>query len=315
VIEHNVSIVYISGSGRSGSTILGELLGQLEGFVSVGEVNQIWDFYTDENRLCGCGVSLAKCQKWAAILARACGPGVAEACARMVRLRAKWSRLRRLPFGGVRSKHRFVVAQRAAYCRQLGKLYSAIAAESGCRVIVDSSKSPVYGYLLQSVPGIILSVVHLVRDPRAVAYSWRKLKRDRGWREDGSGVRYMEQEGLVRSSLEWDTVTIATELLWRKSTRYLRVRYEDFVECPSRWVQKIAGMVGGDGDSLRFVDGSSVQLNTSHTVAGNPSRFHNGAVQLRVDDEWKRRMGRTARLAVTALTWPLLPTFGYPLRD
>jgi hypothetical protein len=315
VNEQKVRVLYISGSGRSGSTILGDLLGQLEGFVSVGEVSQIWDLYTDDDRLCGCGVSLAKCQRWATILTAACGHSVREACSSMIRLRERWSRLRRLPFGGVLSKQPYISAQRTAYCRQLEKLYNAIAAISGCRVIVDSSKSPVYGYLLQSVPDISLYVVHLVRDPRGVAYSWRKLKRDQGWRKNGNGVHYMPRGGLLRSSLEWNVVNIATELLWRKSTRYLKVRYEDFVQSPRSWVQKIASMVGGDGSSLPFVGDFAVHLNSSHTVAGNPSRFDRGAVQLRADDEWKTRMGRTARLAVTALTCPLLPSFGYRLRD
>ena len=312
--EQKVSVLYISGSGRCGSTILSEVLGQVEGFVSVGEIHQIWDLYTDDNRLCGCGASLAACQTWAQVFARVCGSGVEEACATMVRLRARLSRLRRLLFAGVLDKYRFFTAQSEPYCRQLGELYRVIAAVSGCRVIVDSSKSPAYGYLLESVPDISLYVVHLVRDPRGVAYSWRKLKRDEGWRNDGTEVNYLPQGGLVRSSLEWNTVNIAAELLSRKSTRYLSVRYEDFVECPRLWVQKITNMVGGDGGSLPFVGEFAVQLKTSHTVAGNPSRFHHGTVQLRADDEWKARMGRRDQLTVTALTWPLLPTFGYSIR-
>jgi hypothetical protein len=314
-VSEKVHVLYISGSGRCGSTILSELLGQVPGFACAGEVHQIWDLYTDPNRLCGCRLSLGGCQVWASIMDAACGPGVGEACATMAGLRNKWSRLRKLPVMGVMGKYPFVAAQTEQYRRQLGKLYKAIADVSGCMVVVDSSKSPAYGYLLESVPGVSLYVVHLVRDPRGVAHSWRKLKSDEGWRKNGAESHYLPQGSLLRSSFEWNMVTVAAELLWRaKPQRYLRVRYEDFVERPGPWLEKIVTMVAGSGRALPFVGGLAAQLKTSHTVGGNPSRYHHGTVQLHPDDEWKARMGRTARLAVTALTWPLLQSFGYSLR-
>jgi len=51
----------------------------------------------------------------------------------------------------------------------VSRLYDAVAAESGCNVIVDSSKT--YGHLaiLQGIPGLEITPVHLVRDPRGVA--------------------------------------------------------------------------------------------------------------------------------------------------
>jgi hypothetical protein len=55
----------------------------------------------------------------------------------------------------------------------LRSLYSAIAQVSG-GVIVDSSKTPSYLFLLQRVEGIDLRLLHLVRDSRGVAYSTLK---------------------------------------------------------------------------------------------------------------------------------------------
>jgi hypothetical protein len=49
-------------------------------------------------------------------------------------------------------------------------------------------------------------------------------------------------------------------------------------------------------------------------VSGNPNRFETGAVQLRPDVEWVGRLGRSHRALVTAVTWPLLLRYRYPLR-
>ena len=40
-----IKVLYIAGNGRSGSTLLGVLLGQIPGFFNVGEVRRVWDEY------------------------------------------------------------------------------------------------------------------------------------------------------------------------------------------------------------------------------------------------------------------------------
>jgi hypothetical protein len=56
------------------------------------------------------------------------------------------------------------------YLVGLEKLYQGIRAYTGSKVIIDSSKSLLYGYLLGMLPTIDLYVLHIVRDPRGVAY-------------------------------------------------------------------------------------------------------------------------------------------------
>ena len=40
-------------------------------------------------------------------------------------------------------------------------------------------------------------------------------------------------------------------------------------------------------------------------------RFAHGRQRVRVDDAWRNGMARPTRRAVTAVTWPLLLTYGY----
>ena len=54
--KNRIKILNITGWGRSGSTILGSILGEIEGFFYAGEIRNIWNRVLLENRLCGCGV-------------------------------------------------------------------------------------------------------------------------------------------------------------------------------------------------------------------------------------------------------------------
>jgi hypothetical protein len=48
-------------------------------------------------------------------------------------------------------------------------------------------------------------------------------------------------------------------------------------------------------------------------VDGNPVRFAR-ELTLSVDDEWQRRLSNRDRRTMSALTWPLLRRYGYPVR-
>ena len=57
-------VLYIAGTSRCGSTILGNVLGQIRGFVSVGEISSIWERGFLENAYCGCGTRFLDCPMW-----------------------------------------------------------------------------------------------------------------------------------------------------------------------------------------------------------------------------------------------------------
>jgi hypothetical protein len=57
-----LTVLYIGGYGRSGSTVLDRVLGALPDAVSVGEIRSIWGAVLREDRLCACG------QRFSAVL-------------------------------------------------------------------------------------------------------------------------------------------------------------------------------------------------------------------------------------------------------
>ena len=92
----------------------------------------------------------------------------------------------------------------------------------------------------------------------------------------------------------------------------MMLRYEDFVKQPKETLLRIRELVGDDWSDINFFSGDNkVRLNANHTVSGNPNRFQKGDVQILPDDEWQGKMAKGQKLAVTALTWPLLLNYGY----
>ena len=309
---HKVKVLYVAGWGRSGSTILGRILGQVSGFFLVGELRYVWDRGLIENRLCSCGVHFRECQVWQEIMVEAFGNGAYVDAQRLIGLRERELRTRHLLTPTV-SAVRTRVARMGEYQGTLEKLYRAVQDVRRSRVVVDTSKFPSYGYVLQHTPGIELYVLHLVRDPRAVAYSWESRRKPKMDRRDGPS-NSMTPHGFVESSLVWDAWNLAIENVWRRTPeRYMLLRYEDFVESPRNSVQGILRFLGEEAESP-FVGEREIAMEVPHTFSGNPDRFQSGTLTIKPDEGWRRNMSVARQAMVTTLTWPGLVRYGYPLR-
>ncbi len=298
-------VLYIVGLGRSGSTILANSLGQIDGFFSAGEICYIWRQNFIENRLCGCGCPFDECPVWTEVVERVFPDGVDAR--EMMCLQHAGARTRHIPLMLTENGTQKISERLGKWRNNTGRLYEAIQAVTNSRVIVDSSKEPAYGYALSTIPDIDFRVLHLVRDPRAAAYSWLKKKRQ----PDSKDREFMHRFSPAKSAALWDTWNASAEALWRDG-KYLRLRYEDFVADPRTSFTRILGLLGEKAE-LPLASESEVMLGISHTVSGNPNRFDTGSVELRPDQAWKKDMNPRDRNLVTGLTFPLLYRYGYPL--
>jgi hypothetical protein len=281
-------VLFIAGSGRSGSTLVTNVLGQLDGVFAAGELRYLWQRGALENRPCGCGQPFADCPVWTRVMKEVDADPAEVAAGLRQRLR-----IRRIRAWRGERAHPGVAA-----------LYRALDGD----LVVDSSKLPPYGMLVDRLDGVDVRVLHVVRDPRATAYSWR---RRRGL--DGPGdERLMSRPPVAKAALLWLVWNTVTAIAWRRSGRYLRVRYEDFVADPTGVTARIADFAEVSGKPP--VTESTVHLRPTHSVAGNPSRHRTGDVRVTADREWVRGLSGPAYALVTCVTAPLLWRFGYPFR-
>ncbi len=313
--DTNIKVLFISGWGRSGSTLLGNILGELDGFFHAGELRTIWGPHDRQRLLCGCGVPVRECEIWSSVVAAVLhDPDVPTEDPGAVR---SWQQ--------DVTRTRYVIrllstsADRPSgwpsldcYAQVMNRLYKRLAERTDSRVVVDSSKRVANAALLHLLPRIQPYYVHLVRDPRAVAYSWQRTKAS-----PDSPSGYMPRSRPSATTLNWLKSNLGMELVRRHhpSSGSMLVRYESFIARPQAVIVAIARMVGESPNHLPFVDDHTVQLEPNHTLGGNPDRHRHGRTLLRADEEWLVRQHTADRLSVTALTLPLLLRYGYSVRS
>jgi hypothetical protein len=303
-------VVYVGSWSRSGSTLLDLMLGQISGFVSVGELRFLWERGLTERQLCGCGVPVPDCPFWQAVLGEAFG-GVNRVDAdAILALQRRVDGLPRMPWVLAPWRPAGLDRDLRAYREILGRVYRAVRAVSGASVIVDSSKYAAYGRILCGVPGLEVAVLHLVRDSRAVAHSWTRRKR---MPEVAEEERYMRLFTPARSAFYWALENVALELVRGSRGRRCVLRYEDMTSRPVEVLGPALARIGIRAD-VGFLGSGRLRLDENHTVAGNPVRFERGDVAIAPDNEWLGRLASEARRVVTALTWPLLLRYGFPTK-
>lgn len=302
-------VIYVAGTGRSGSTLLGNAVGSFPGALSVGEVKLGFRRGLAEDGFCGCREPVRECPVWVPALHATFGavPSRSEARDLDRRLHAV-VRTRRTPW--------WLTGRDSAEVRDLadvlGRLLTHVAVASGASVIVDSSKLPAYGALLARSPRLDVHTLHLVRDPRAVAWSWQRAAAS----QQVSGFEEtMERFSPVKSSLMWvESSSSVAALAHRAGRPALAVRYEDLVADPAPVLRSVARHAGLTLPPDLVEDGaagSELHLQPSHAVAGNPNRVRSGPVRLRRDDEWLSQMPPGHRRLVSTLTSPRRRAHGY----
>ena len=90
-------MVYLAGLGRSGSTLLERLLGEMPGACPAGEVVHMWLRGVRDDERCGCGQPFGSCPFWQQVGQAAFGGWDRVDVDRVTRLRAQVDRTRFLP--------------------------------------------------------------------------------------------------------------------------------------------------------------------------------------------------------------------------
>lgn len=302
-------VLFIAGAGRSGSTLLERMLGQVPGCCSVGELVHLWERGVFGDQRCGCGRTFRDCPFWTEVGAR--GFGGWDRLGDVPDLHRRVDRHRYLPLMLAPRLSRSYDAERRRFSDVIVRLYRGIADVCGARVVIDSSKSSSYLVLLRRIRDLDLRLVHLVRDARGVAYSATKRVR----RPEIAGRdAYMPTAHPARSAVEWDAYNLLYGSVRMTRIPSIRLRYEDLLADPRSSLRRVLDLSGIPAADLGFVGSTEVTLEPSHTISGNPMRFGSGVVPLRLDEEWRARLSRRHRIMVSAVSWPLMRRYGYDVR-
>jgi hypothetical protein len=254
-------LVYIGGYGHSGSTLLEYLLAASPEVVACGEVASVLRDRDGKGK-CTCRRGTKECPVWGPLLA---SPETLDG-----------------------------TTHADLSCALVAQDRDAHA------ILIDSTKtawrSVAVPFRLARALGSNFQLVHLVRDPRAVAWSGVKKAGRRG-------TRPLLPLRSASAALGWWVANLACELFGRNyPDRYVRLRYEDLARSP--------------GDAMRdlfakLVPGSEWP---AEAVGANGNRMRGANLSLaevREDAAWQRDMPGVYRSLISALTAPLRWRYGY----
>jgi len=300
-----LSVLYIAGAGRSGSTILERILGNAAGFVSVGEVRFFWEYMAAGDRLCGCGERLGECRFWRGVnqALGLTGAMIGD----LARVARSLDRTRNAPFlaTGIPASRQFP----RGFIESTRRLYQAIGDVAGVPLIVDSSKVPSHLHLLLRIQASEVRVLHLVRDPRAYVYS--ETRRRKFAPRVGGLSEVMRRRPTGPAAMTWVAENTLCRHWGRKAAAYSLIKYESFAADPDGALERAFRNVGLPRGDWQPLGGSRFVVQPTHSVGGNPLRFDRGPITVAEDKAWMTEMPKTTRGMLGLALWPWLSHYGY----
>jgi len=290
------SVIFIGGHGRSGTTIVDRVLSELIGAFSAGEVHRFWKYGLARDWTCSCREPLRDCAFWGDVLQQSfsefdCSEeDVLEAWRSVARPRS----ILPLCFPFLRTNG--FQSKLSLYRSFLRVFYRAVAEHSGKETIVDSSGSPFHGYILSELGEVEVTMIHLIRDARAVAFSNRKKKPNPSDPRSGAEMR---RKLSLRVCFTWVLFNSLFERLSEKFDEYCQVKYESVFENPKREFTNIAHKIEVKDTKIeKFLSGSKIKLGDGHIGQGNPVRYKRGVIKLEPDTDWKKNMSNVRKKTV-----------------
>ncbi|HKJ89357.1 MAG TPA: sulfotransferase [Gammaproteobacteria bacterium] len=266
-----MKVVYVTGLGRSGTTLLDVLLNAHSEMAGVGEVHKLRKFArlqrqknprsTDRiGNSCACGAEdIWKCPFWTRVNA--------ELEARMGRRLDDLDLEARDP---------------AAFRKDNRELFQAVAAAAGVDHVVDSSKRVSRLRRLLRDPEIEVLPVHVMRNPKGRANSVRRRKGQ-----------------VFRPTVQYSYRSLRLfGLLFNRP--HVVVRYEDLATDPEGEMRRIMNRIGLPFEPAQVEDWASQD---NHNLAGNGVRTARSS-EIALRDTWREDLGPGKRLGINLLAAP-----------
>lgn len=209
--KKSFSLVFITGLGHSGSTLLSILLGSQKGFSSLGEINILIDksrrnkyLKKFDKRPCSCGKIPSECDVWG-------------------------------PF-----KKFLLKEPNLSYSKIYAKLLEIHQFHSDADIIIDASKN--FNHLKKTVSGLDelglsksqFYVIHLTKDVRNYTYSmlrrenspsfYHTIKHFRNWYKKNKKIElYLKENEIKTLNIGYEELVLSLDVIFKKLNTFLDV--------------------------------------------------------------------------------------------
>lgn len=297
-------LIYLTGRGLSGSTILDIALSQSKNVIGMGE----FVIGMSKKGKCSCGKRLLECEKWRQLF-------------------SSESNLEPSDFeyleneSKVTNFFKYFIANEKSFLRKAEK-YLKINSDvlrikrRSCNtdIIVDSSKEVTRGLILARGYEECV-IIHLIRDPlKAISSTLYHF-------DQGKSFRFMRRKYqnknarfiyLLISSFAWLIGNVLIELAGIYSrNKKIKIRFEDLCTSPNEEIEKIEKRIKHDlSGTKEFLQGKKAAKNF-HTVRGNPIKSETNLLFNKERAIGRDKLTFIQRTVVRVIVAPLRIAYGY----
>lgn len=294
--ERDPTIVYIAGTGRSGSTLLDRILSTSEVVLGCGELSQFFDIYLQEqSRSCACGAKLRECPVWGKIF---------EKLEKEYSLKSHAEDLLSVFYDMERKKgalptvflNRNDINSYGTYACAILQSFKDV--QPDCTHIVDSSTSSRMAFfrplaLRRFVGRKDIKMIHLTRDPRGIIYGFlrRPANRKTGeWLNVGPCGVY--------TLFKWSVVNVFAFMqgLLLPRSQYFYITYEELIDDPELAFSRIVSFLGIPPISYRKNNNDIELIGTSHQLTGNAGVLRQNPLVVKGDWEWQEKLPKRYKI-------------------
>lgn len=301
-----MKILHVTGVGHSGSTVLAILLAQSPEVFSCGELSQLSTSITGIPTRCSCGQLLSDCSYWKEVVNtwKAISPSlvIPDHAERQGYYQSK---CRKSLKKGLGELPRDDVSH---FIEEVDALYEAIGVRKNVNCLVDISKSVGRASLLAAYSRHDIRILHLIRDPRGVAWSHRKPRPNKpgmvGGQRKGRSVKNTTKRWVRDNKL-------AQNLVSRQGEKGMTLRYEDLVCDPIDSIKKVSELIGVDFYKSIDLLIKNNKLEPNHMVAGNIKVQMKPLTKLSLDESWRSNLKIYERLWCLIRAQALMRKVGY----
>ena len=299
-------VVYVAGSGHTGSTLLAMLLNAHPQLVSVGETSikpKIRRRGDGATQKCSCGALIVECAFWQEVFQRVSEAGhdfsahtwnndyrsahplvhrvlSRDSSHKPIRWLQHWS-----------ADHLPIYSHRVHQTDRVNVAFiRAVLDTAKADVFVDTSKHVLRMARLMTLPDLDVKTITLVRDVRGYAASAKRrglsiVDAASSWRKDQEAIQHVTRH-------------LAPE-------RKFLLRYEDLCVAPEEMLRRLYAFCG-----VREIEPITSLASTDHHVIGNSMRFQS-AIRPRLDETWKSRLEQDEQRRVLSVAGHVNQRFGY----
>jgi hypothetical protein len=251
-------VIYIMGTARSGTTILEVLLKSNQDVFGVGEATYIFKDCFRDNVVCGCKKYSLKCSFWG-----------------KVQQNFDWKQYKLSEiidlFRNIEWHHNFfllflnlVPKRKMRLYKEFNlRLFNAIQATSGKKIIIDSSKYAGRALALSNIfPGKI-KVLCMTRSPRGLLKAFQN-----------KDTREQEPKSLLGTLLYYFYVLLSCRLVsLRTGGGLFQIKYDDLASRPAATLKAIENWSGLDLSQAKAMIDQDEFFEIGHIVTGNRLRL------------------------------------------